>query len=178
MTKFSTAVLGGLAAASAFATLGIGTATAAPDYGTLPVNPNIITDSTAYTPTPPVIDPDGRQGVRQEFNHRDGTRGITTTIAILPTAQDATGATDARRGGLGDVVANPTSQPVAVGTGGTLVTGVSPDGGQSVGVLLFSEGTAAVQVEFDGPLNDPVPADLATQYGQDQATAIRNQLGT
>ena len=84
---------------------------------------------------------------------------------------------DASRSGLASIVANQTSQPVTVGTGGTLVTGTSPDGSQSVGVLLFTEANAAVEVQFDGPTNDPVPADLVTQYGQDQLAAIHQQLG-
>jgi len=177
MKKLSMVSLGGLAAAAALSTVGVGTAVAQPDYGALPVNPNAITDSSAYVPMPPVLNPDGQQGVEQEFNHRDGSRGITTTIVVLPSAQDATGSMNAWQSGLGSVVANQTSQPVPVGTGGTWVTGTSPDGSQSVGVLLFTEANAAVEVQFDGPANDPVPADLVTQYGQDQVAAIHRQLG-
>ena len=84
MNTISRVSLGGMAAVAAVVTVGIGSASAAPNYDTLPVNPNVITDSTAYIPVPPVADPDGRQGVRQEFNHRDGSRGITTTILVLP----------------------------------------------------------------------------------------------
>ena len=178
MKKLSMVSLGGLAAAAALTTVGIGTAVAAPDYGALAVNPNAVTDSTAYVPMPAVLNPGGQQGVEQEFNHRDGSRGITTTIVVLPTPQEATSSMDASRSGLASIVANQTSQPVTVGTGGTLVTGTSPDGSQSVGVLLFTEANAAVEVQFDGPTNDPVPADLVTQYGQDQLAAIHQQLGT
>lgn len=177
MNTMSTFSLGGVVAVAAAITVGAGSASAAPDYGALPVNPNVITDSTAYIPTPPVSDPDGQQGVRQEFDHRDGSRGITTTILVLPSAQAATDAMNAWRDGLGSVVANPTSGPVPVGAGGTWVTGVSPNGTQSVGVLMFTRGNAAVDVQFDGPLNDPVPPDLATQYGDDQVAAIDRQLG-
>ena len=123
MKKFSMVSLGGLAAAAALTTVGVGTAVAQPDYGALPVNPNAITDSSAYVPMPPVLNPDGQQGLEQEFNHRDGSRGITTTIVVLPSAQDATGSMNAWQSGLGSVVANQTSQPVPVGTGGTWVTG-------------------------------------------------------
>lgn len=181
MKKFSTVSLGGFAAATALVavtTVGTGTAAAAPDYVALPVNPNVITDSSAYVPVAPVLNPDGKQGVQQEFNHRDGSRGITTTILVLPSAQGATDSMNATIAGLGPTVANQTSYPLAVGTGGTFVSGASPDGTQSVGVLVFTQGNAAVEVEFDGPPNDPVPVDLVTQYGQDQATAINEQLGT
>ena len=177
MMKISTVSLGTLAAATVVATFGMGTAAAAPDYSTLPVNPNVSTDSTAYIPKPAVLDPDGQQGVQQEFDHRDGTRGITTTIRILSSPQDAAGALDSMRADLAPIVIGPASQPVAVGTGGTMMTGKSPDGSQSVGVLLFTQGNAAVEVQFDGPANDPVPVDLATQYGQDQVSAINRELG-
>ncbi|MCG7597402.1 hypothetical protein [Mycobacterium sp. PSTR-4-N] len=169
--------LGGLAAASAVLTLGLGTAAAAPDYGTLPVNPNVTTDSTAYVPVPPVLDPGGQQGVEQVFNHRDGTRGITTKILVLSSPQAATDAMNAWRDGLGGVVADPKSEPVDVAPGAMWATGLSPNGSQSVGVLMFTRGNAAVDVEFDGPANDPVPADLATQYGKDQVAALDQQLG-
>lgn len=161
----------------ALGTVGMGTALAAPDYAALPVDPNVITDSAAYAPVPPVVDPDGERGVQQAFNHRDGTRSIVTTIRILPSPQDATGAVDAMRGDLAPTVLGQASQPVSVGGGGTFVTGMSPGGTQSVGVLLFTEGAAAVEVQFDGPANDPVPVDLVTQYGQSQASVIGQQLG-
>jgi hypothetical protein len=177
MKKFCTVSLGTLAGALTLATVGMGTAAAEPDYATLPVNPNGTTDSLAYTAKAPVIDPDGQRGVQQEFDHRDGSRGITTTIRVLSSPQDATGAVDAMRGDLAPIVLGQGNQPVPVGAGGTLVTGTSPDGNKSVGVLLFSEGNAAVQVQFDGPANDPVPVDVATQYGQDQDGAIKAQLG-
>jgi hypothetical protein len=177
MTKFSAVSRGTLASVIAVMIVGVAPAAAAPDYGTLPVNPNVITDSTAYLPTPPVLDPDGHQGVRQEFNHRDGTRGITTTIRMVPNPQDATGSLEAMRADLAPTVLGGGNEPVPVGNGGTLVTGTSPDGTKSVGVLTFTQGNAAVQVQFDGPANDPVPVDLVTQYGQDQAAAINRQLG-
>lgn len=170
--------LGGLAAASAILTVGLGTASAAPNYDTLPVNPNTSTDSTAYVAVSPVLDPGGQQGVEQVFNHRDGSRGITTKILVLSSPQAATDAMNAWRDGLGAVVTNPTTASVDVGTAATWATGLSPNGSQSVGVLMFTRGNAAVDVEFDGPVNDPVPADLATQYGKDQVAALDQQLGS
>ncbi|MEH3138687.1 MAG: hypothetical protein PGN37_00620 [Mycobacterium kyogaense] len=170
--------LGGLAAAAAVLTIGLGTAAAAPNYGTLPVDPNVSTDSTAYVAVPPVLDPGGQQGVEQVFNHRDGTRGITTKILVLSSPQAATDAMNAWRDGLGSVVVNPQPGPVDVAPGAMWTTGLSPNGSQSVGVLMFTRGNAAVDVEFDGPVNDPVPADLATQYGKDQVASLDRQLGS
>ncbi|WP_231744619.1 hypothetical protein [Mycobacterium sp. GA-1199] len=47
--------------------LGMGSAAAqSTDYSTLPVDPNSITDSLAYTAAPLAIDPDGQPDVRAE----------------------------------------------------------------------------------------------------------------
>nr|WP_228769009.1 hypothetical protein [Mycolicibacterium malmesburyense] len=160
-------------AATTFASaLGIGSAAAqSTDYSTLPVDPNTITDSLAYTVAPLDVNPDGQPGVQAEYTHREGgTRQITTTIKVLPDAPAATAALD----GAAAEVANQHSQPVDVGTGGTMVTGTSPDGTESVAVLSFTEGNTATTIEFDGPPNDPVPADMVIELGQKQAAAIRN----
>jgi hypothetical protein len=141
------------------------------DYSTLPVDPNLITDSLAYSAAPFDIDPDGQQGVTAVYTHREGgTRTITTTVLILPDAQAAA----ASLNGAAAEVANPQTQPVPVGAGGTAVSGMSPDGTQSVTVLSFAEGNAATTIEFDGPPNDPVPPDMVITLGQKQDTAIRD----
>ncbi|WP_234787756.1 hypothetical protein [Mycolicibacterium novocastrense] len=157
------------------AALGIGSATAqSNDYSRLPVDPNTITDSLAYAAAPLAIDPDGQPGVRAEYTHREGgTRQITTTILVLA---DPGAATAALNGAAADV-ANQHSQPVDVGTGGTMVTGTSRDGTESVAVLTFTEGNTATTIEFEGPANDPAPADLVTELGQKQAAAITNWQG-
>ncbi|MGV0851261.1 hypothetical protein [Mycolicibacterium phlei] len=150
-------------------TFGIGSAAAQnTDYSTLPVDPNTITDSLAYSAAPLDIDPNGQAGVMAEYTHREGgTRQITTTILILPDAQAAAAALPQAD------VANAQSQPAAVGGGGTIVTGTSPDGTESVAVLSFTEGNIATTIEFDGPPNDPAPVDLVLELGQKQAEKIR-----
>jgi hypothetical protein len=164
--------LAGLAVA---ATIGIGSAAAQTgDYSALPVDPNLLTDSLAYSAAPLEFNPDGQPGVTAVYTHREGgSRTITTTILILPDAQAATASltNDAAR------VANQQSQPAAVGSGGTMVTGTSPDGSKSVTVLSFTQGIAAATIEFDGPPNDPVPADMVLDYGHKQDTAIRDWQG-
>jgi hypothetical protein len=45
-----------------------------------------------------------------------------------------------------------------------------------VTVLLFTEGKAFVNLEFDGAPNDPVPPQFVTDVGQRQDTAIKNGL--
>lgn len=146
------------------------------DYGGLPINPNGVTDSTAYSAAPPIQNPNGQPGVTTVYSHRDGTRQITDTILVLPDASAAAAALEGSRAALGDTVTGGTPQPAAVGTGGTMVSGSSPDGSQSVTVLLFTENNAFTSVEFAGPPNDPVPPDLVIELGQAQATAIKDRL--
>ena len=64
----------------------------------------------------------------------------------------------------------------AVGEGGTIVSGTSPDDSKSVTVLIFSEGKSFVTLEFDGKPDDPVPPAFATDIGQKQDAAIKSGL--
>jgi hypothetical protein len=57
-----------------------------------------------------------------------------------------------------------------------MVSGTSPDGSHAVTVLLFTEGKAFTNLEFDSPANDPVPAGFVAGVGQKQDTAIKNGL--
>jgi hypothetical protein len=166
---------GGVAAAAALTLAGFGYAAAQPgDFSTLPVDPNLITDSLAYNAAPPVFNPDGQPGVEAVYTHRDGSRQITSTILVLPDPQAATAALDGARAQLAGKVANGNTQPVAVGSGATMLTGMSPDGTKSVTVLSFTEGNAAATIEFDGAPKDPAPSDLVLELGRKQDTAIRD----
>jgi hypothetical protein len=155
--------------------VGMGSASAQPDYGALPVDPNQVTDSTAYVAAAPIQNPQGQPGIEASFSHRDGSRTITDTILVLDSPEAASAAMDQARGSVSGLVVG-TPQVAAVGTGGSIVAGNSPDGTKSVAVLTFTEGGAFTTVEFQGPANDPVPVDLVTEYGQKQAAAIRDAL--
>jgi hypothetical protein len=167
--------IGSLSAAAALtigATIGgFSSASAQPDYGMLPVNPNAVTDSTAYTAAAPIVNPNGQQGVSAVYNHRDGSRQITNTILMLPDPAAATASVNASD--LANRVVNGTTQPIAVGAGGTMVSGSSPDGSKAVTVVRFAEGNAATTMEFDGPKNDPAPVDLVTEFARAQDNAIK-----
>jgi hypothetical protein len=144
------------------------------DFTTLPVHPNEVTDSMAYSAAPPILYPNGQPGVTEVYTHRDGSRTITDTILVLPDAAGAAAAMTASKTDLGNRIANGKTQPAAVGTGGTIVSGMSPDGSKSVSVLTFTEGNAAATVEFDGAPKDPVPTDIVNDFGQKQDTAIKS----
>jgi uncharacterized protein YfaP (DUF2135 family) len=152
---------GGIAAAAVMTMSGFGYAAAQPgDFSTLPVDPNLITDSLAYNAAPAVFNPNGQPGVETVYTHRDGSR--TATAAL--------------NGAAAGLVANGKSQPAAVGSDGTMVTGMSPDGSKSVTVLSFAEGNTATTIEFAGAPKDPAPSDLVLELGRKQDTAIRDWL--
>jgi hypothetical protein len=166
---------GGIAAAAVMTLGGFGYAAAQPgDFSTLPVDQNLITDSLAYNAAPLVFNPNGQPGVSAVYNHRDGSRQITTTVLVLPDAQAATGALDGQRASLAGEVVNGKTEPAEVGSDGTMVSGMSPNGSQSVTVLSFTQGNAATTIEFTGAPNDPAPADLVLELGRKQDTAIRD----
>jgi hypothetical protein len=168
-------VAGGFAVAAVITFAGFGYAAAQPgDYSTLPVDPNLITDSLAYNAAPPVFNPNGQPGVEAVYTHRDGSRQITSTILVLPDAQAAIAALDGARAELAGKVANGQTRPAAVGSGGTMLSGMSPDGSKSVTVLSFVQGNTATTIEFDGAPKDPAPADLVLELGQKQDTSIRD----
>lgn len=178
MKNLTRAVSGVLAAAGATAAVtvaGLGYAHAQPNnYSTLPVDPNPITDSTAFVPSAPILNPGNQQGVETTFAHRDGSRSITDRVTVYDNPQAAQQA--AADNTTGEPVASPFTRSVPVGEGGVLTTGTSPDGTSSVGVLKFTSGNALTQVTFKGPANDPVPENLAVQYGQSQHTANQQML--
>jgi len=156
---------------------GFSSAAAQPiDYGTLPVDPNAITDSTAWVATAPVLNPQGQPGVTAVYTHRDGSREVADTILVLNDPQGAMSALTQGRAGLGADVVNAATQPAPVGTDGMIATGTSADNTQSVAVLTFVEGNTFTTIEFEGPLNDPAPIDLVTEYGKMQAGAIAAAL--
>jgi hypothetical protein len=164
---------GSIAAATVMTFTGFGYAAAQPgDFSTLPVDPNLITDSLAYNAAPLVLNPNGQPGVQAVYTHRDGSRQITSTILVLPDAPAADAALDGAR--MVSKVANSRTAQAAVGSKGTIVSGTSPDGSKSVSVLSFVEGNAATTIEFDGAPKDPAPPDLVLELGRKQDTAIRD----
>lgn len=67
--------------------------------------------------------------------------------------------------------------PIDIGTGGTTVSGPSPDASKGVTVVLFTEGKAFVELEFDGPAESLVPLDFVMDVGKKQDEAIKKGLG-
>ena len=93
-----------------------------------------------FSASAPIPNPNGNPGVAASFSNPDGTHVVGDTILILSDPAAASKALDAAKGTLGSNVTGGTPAPIAVGTGGTSVTGTSPDGTKSVTVVLFTEG--------------------------------------
>ena len=161
--------------ATAFAVSVCGAAVAAAqptDYGSWPVDPNVITDSTAYAASAPVLHPDAQAGVSTVYTPRDGPRQITTPIADYANPSAAAAGLDASRAAAAAKIPGGRSEPAAVGTGGTILSGTSQGGAQSVSALTFQQGDTVTTVLFEGPPNDPPPTDLVVELGQKQDEAI------
>jgi len=152
------------------------TATAATtpiDYMRLLIQPrDLSTPTDTYTAQSPVTNPDGRAGAEILLVNQNQTRGVSVIILGVPEAGAAAALNDAKQN-LAKSIASPNPQPSPVGTGGTIATGLSPDGSKSVTVLLFTEGPAVARLEFDGLPGQPTPEAFVTDAGQKQAIALR-----
>jgi len=151
--------------------------TASGGYAKLLIKPeDIALPGDTFSVAPPTENPNGKAGVAAVFSNQGDTREIGDTIMILPDSAGAATALDGAKSALGSSVSGGDPQPAAVGEGGTIVQGTSPDGSKSVTVLIFSEGKAFVTLEFDGKPEDEVPPAFATDIGQKQDAAIKSGL--
>ena len=144
------------------------------DYSSLLIKASdIAADMT--TPQPPVLNPNNAPGVAQLFTNSDNSRRIGVTILILddPVAA-AGGVANTKENYAGRVTG--TWQPVDVGSNGSMISGTSPDNPQAMTVLLFTEGKALVNLEFDSAPNDPIPPALAIDVGRKQEATIKAGL--
>jgi hypothetical protein len=126
-------------------------------------------------PQPPVVNPNGAVGVAQLFANPDNSRRIGDTILIVADpAVAAAGLENTKANYAGKV--SGSWQSVDVGSNGALISGTSPDNAQAISVLLFTEGKALVNLEFDSVPSDPIDADIAKDIGRKQDTAIKKGL--
>jgi hypothetical protein len=123
----------------------------------------------------PINNPDGQPGVTTTFSNQDRTHVIADSIQILPDPVAAAGALKAAKVSR-DGYVHGVPDPIAIGTGGTTISGPSPDGAKSVTVLMFTEGRAFVELEFDGPPDSLVPTDFVTDVGTQQDEVIKKGL--
>jgi hypothetical protein len=126
-------------------------------------------------PQPPVLNPNNAVGVAQFFVNADKSRRIGDSIQIEADPATAAAGVDNTKANYGSRVSGPW-QPIDVGSNGAIISGISPDNSQAVTVLLFTEGKALVDLEFDSAPNDPIEAGVATDVARKQDAAIKNGL--
>ena len=162
---------------SAASSTGSGTAassTQPSDYSSLLIKASDIGGDLSG-PQPPVLNPNGASGVAQLFANTDNSRRIGDTILIVADPAAAAAGLDNTKPNYGGKVSG-NWQPVDVGSNGALISGTSPDNSQAITVLLFTEGKALVNLEFDSAPNDPIDADIAKDIGRKQDAAIKKGL--
>ena len=144
------------------------------DYSSLLIKASDI-GADFNAPQPPVLLPNNAAGVAQLFANADNSRRIGITIAIVADpASAAVGVENTKANYAGKV--SVTWQPVDVGSNGAIISGSAPDNSQAVTVLLFTEGRALANLEFDSAPNDPIDAAAALDVGRKQDAAIKNGL--
>ncbi len=147
-----------------------------PDYTGLLIRATDLAAPQSFTAAPPINNPNGQPGATTTFSDRDRTHVIVDSIQILPEPAAATRALEAAKATT-DGYVHGVPDPIAVGTGGTTISGPSPDGSKSVTVLMFTEGRAFAELEFDGPPDDLVAPDFVADVGAKQDAAIKRGLG-
>jgi hypothetical protein len=144
------------------------------DYSSLLIKPGDI-GGDYTTPQPPLLNPNNAAGVAQLFTTPDNTRRIGDTILIVadPTVA-AAGIENTKTNYAGKV--SGTWQPIDIGSNGFMISGNSPGNSQPVTVLLFSEGKAIVNMEFDSAAGNPIDPAVAIDIGRKQHAAIKSGL--
>lgn len=127
----------------------------------------------SYTAQPATPNPDGRPGAEVLLVNQDQTKAVNILIAGLPDPATAPAALQEAQANLVNAVTGGQPQPSPVGTGGSVVSGTSPDGKKSVTVLLFTEGSTLARIEFDGVPGQPASSAFVTNTGQKQSIALR-----
>jgi hypothetical protein len=147
------------------------------DYSGLLIQATDINAPVQFTGGPLTNNPNGQPGVAVTFSTQDNSHVIKDTIQVLADPGAATNALNAAKGGQGNAIKNPTSDSFSVGTGGTVLSGNSPDNSKGVTTVLFTEGKGFVTLEFDGPVDSLPPQDFVTDVAQKQDAAVKKGLG-
>lgn len=127
----------------------------------------------AFTADPPLLTPNGMEGVAQVFRTPTNEL-IGDTIVFLADPAEAANVLTKATEALGASVTG-TPQPSPIGTNGTFATGTSPDGLKGVSVLMFTNDNAFVTLQFDSAEGDlePAPTDYVEAVGQLQLDALQ-----
>jgi hypothetical protein len=127
------------------------------------------------TPQPPVLNPNNAPGVAQLFANADNSRRIGATILIVADPKVAAAGIENTKANYAGKVSG-TWQPVDIGTNGAMISGSAPGNSQAITVVLFNEGKALVNLEFDSAPNDPIDPGVAIDIARKQDAAVKGAL--
>ncbi|OMB94050.1 hypothetical protein A5733_15000 [Mycobacterium sp. NS-7484] len=120
--------------------------------------------------------PDGQDGASALFVNADDTRAIADTVLIYPDAETASATLKQASAAVSTMVTGGPPQPVPIGSGGTVISGMAPDNSKAVTLLMYTQGRAVVRLEFDSNPDDPVSPQTVAAVGRMQQIALRNGL--
>jgi hypothetical protein len=113
--------------------------------------------------------------VAQLFASPNGSRRVGDTILVFADpAAAATGLENAKASMGSEVTGTP--QPIDVGSNGTMIAGNSPDNSKAVTVVMFTEGRALVNLQFESAPDDPIVPEAALEIAHKQDDAVKNGL--
>lgn len=150
------------------------TAEAPADYSGLLIKASDI-DPSLTEAGPPMLNPNGVSGVGQGFLNPAKNENIYDTIVVTDDPDAAARGLEGLKSDLPKKVTGA-PQPADVGTGGTIASGTSPDGSKAITEVMFTEGRAVVNLEFESPANDPIQPETAIAIARMQHDAVKKGL--
>ncbi|KLI09807.1 hypothetical protein ACT17_30425 [Mycolicibacterium conceptionense] len=119
------------------------------------------------------VNPDGQSGASALFVNTDDTRAIADTILIYPDAETASATLKQASATVSTMVTGGPPQPVPIGSNGSVISGMAPDGSKAVTLLMYTQGRAVVRLEFDSNPDDPVSPQTVASVGRMQQITLR-----
>jgi hypothetical protein len=146
------------------------------DYTRLLIHASDIGGPEAFTADPPETNLNARSTVAVTFRNPDGSRVIYDSILVAADPAAATRALESRKMVAPQGTVHGLPDPIDIGSGGTTISGPSPDGSKAVTLLLFTESKAFVEMEFDSPPNVVAPQEFIVSVGEQQDAAVKHGL--
>ena len=146
-----------------------GTTAADGDYSSLLIQPTDIGPDVT-TDGPPSANPGGSPGTGRVFRTADG-RAVVVTIAVFPDAAGAAALIQPFKDELATKV-DGQPKPVDVGANGFMVEGPAKKKSMEVSEVVFAQGRALIDLEYDSPPGNPAPADAVLEVARKQAAAV------
>jgi hypothetical protein len=147
-----------------------------PDLRQLLIDPSDIAVTGFLEPMVQPLAEDAVTGLVATFDTKEGERQLGTTIVLLPDAAAAQEATAGAVSSTGEQRTGARSTPAPVGDHAVIFTGYELAGTAST-LLLFSQGTASVAMDFRSPSTDPIPTAAVIETGTRQAARLRPAFG-